>query len=141
MKKYVIAIAIIVNCFLIFGCSQKTANGLNQTTDDNFEYVISDKDFDSEELGVNITNEIKLNYVDSPKDAEIITGMIFKKYQDQGFFPNFKLQRICYYSTSGIWIATFYEDPNRDATDYTIGPECSIAIKDTSELIGVWVNE
>ena len=47
-----------------------------------------------------------------------------------------------YYSKSEVWVAIYYRDnKNEHKQTVEISPTCSIAIQNTGEVLGIWVNE
>ena len=134
--NYLSIIISLLVCVILCSCNSNTnkSGECFSTVDGSYEVITAKDRLNNDSLG--IETDIDTIMIENHNDAEKISKLIINKYQKDGYFKNYTLQKIAHYTDTQVWVATFSEDADHPTA------ECNIVINENNcEIVGVWVNE
>ena len=85
--------------------------------------------------------DVKGKAIKNAETAGKIGYALLEQFQEEGYFPDYRLQHIMHDPEKGVWIVSFWEDSD-DSEGTWVGGDFTVAFReDDAQIIGMWVGE
>ena len=96
---------------------------------------------ENDELWDSYGEDVNGKAIKNAKTAVKIASALLEQFQEEGYFPDYRLLCIGHDPEKGVWIITFQEDYDH-SEGIMVGADFTIALQeDDGRIIGMWVGE